>query len=240
MIEGPRPGNTGIAPGQGRNTPRWEAAYVQTRRNPSARLGKLRRFQIPPEHRILDYGCGDGLDLRVLGTLGYVHLAGIDQSSPLTHLAKGLPVVGADAYRLPFGDATFDTVFADSIFHHLEVDRALKEVARVLRPGGFLCLIEPRPSPWRQLLDWMTASPFARLHPLLYHRRIALRDEADVYASWLRGYRGFPRQLQEHGFIVAGWWNTLLSCLVRCRLATHDSRTEADIDLAKPSGLATA
>ncbi|MGH9421277.1 MAG: class I SAM-dependent methyltransferase, partial [Thermoanaerobaculia bacterium] len=49
----------------------------------------------------------------------------------------------ADAEDLPFGDASFDRVCGCSILHHLDIDRALREVRRVLRPGGVAIFYEP-------------------------------------------------------------------------------------------------
>ena len=48
-----------------------------------------------------------------------------------------------NAHVLPFADASFDVVYGCSILHHLEVGVALREVRRVLRPGGRLVFSEP-------------------------------------------------------------------------------------------------
>jgi SAM-dependent methyltransferase len=48
-----------------------------------------------------------------------------------------------DANQLDFPDASFDVVFGSGILHHLEYERALEEVARVLRPGGLAIFHEP-------------------------------------------------------------------------------------------------
>jgi ubiquinone/menaquinone biosynthesis C-methylase UbiE len=50
----------------------------------------------------------------------------------------------ADAYALPFPDATFDAGRADRVFHHLEHPcQALGELLRVVRPGGRVLLVDP-------------------------------------------------------------------------------------------------
>ena len=51
--------------------------------------------------------------------------------------------VRGDAGALPFPAAAFDAVYGCSILHHLEVEAALTEVRRVLRPGGQLVFSEP-------------------------------------------------------------------------------------------------
>lgn len=48
-----------------------------------------------------------------------------------------------DAHELAFGDASFDCVFGVAILHHLEFDRAMREIHRVLRPGGSIMFVEP-------------------------------------------------------------------------------------------------
>lgn len=48
-----------------------------------------------------------------------------------------------DAHRLDFPDKHFDAVFGTGILHHLDLDRALTEIARVLKPGGIFLFGEP-------------------------------------------------------------------------------------------------
>jgi len=102
-------------------------------------LGRPDRFT-----RVLDVGCGGGRHAAALVGLG-AHLYGIDLSAPLVTEAAHRPelrgrMVRGDMRELPFG-AAFDLVvnlftsfgyFADD---H-ENERALREMARVLRPGG--------------------------------------------------------------------------------------------------------
>lgn len=48
-----------------------------------------------------------------------------------------------DAHRLAFPDASLDVVYGVAILHHLDLDRALAEIERVLRPGGLFVFAEP-------------------------------------------------------------------------------------------------
>lgn len=88
--------------------------------------------------RLLDVGCGGGAHAAAFAEHGW-DVSGIDVSAAQVELARvrGVDVVEADAARLPFGDASFDA--AVSIFTHTDVDdfaAVLREVARVVRPGG--------------------------------------------------------------------------------------------------------
>ena len=84
--------------------------------------------------RVLDIGCGDG---RFLPSDG----VGIDLDPARLRQARRrspLVVVG-DARRLPFADGTFDTAYANRMLNDTgALDDVLREVRRVLRPGGRL------------------------------------------------------------------------------------------------------
>jgi ubiquinone/menaquinone biosynthesis C-methylase UbiE len=87
---------------------------------------------------LLEVGCGTGLVLeRVARFAG--NAQGIDLSPGMLERARarGLAVQEADATALPFPDATFDVAYSFKVLAHvLQVDRALAEMARVVRPGG--------------------------------------------------------------------------------------------------------
>ena len=91
-----------------------------------------------PDRRALEVGCGTGLIMdRLRGDFGSI--AGIDLSpGMLAHAeAKGLDVRVASATELPFDDASFDVVYSFKVLAHVEgIDRALREIHRVLVPGG--------------------------------------------------------------------------------------------------------
>lgn len=90
--------------------------------------------------RVLELGCGSG---RLLATLDAKLRAGIDVSAGLLAVAarRGLPVLRADAHRLPFRDGSFDAVVSgNAVFRELDYARAFGECARVLRPGGRLAV----------------------------------------------------------------------------------------------------
>ncbi|MFL1378194.1 MULTISPECIES: class I SAM-dependent methyltransferase [unclassified Nocardiopsis] len=109
-------------------------------------------------HRVLEVGGGAGQCGRWLRAQGVREVVSFDLSfRQLQHsrrideqLGLRLPVVQADAQRLPFADAAFDTVFSSfGAFPFVpSADDALAEAARVLRPGGRLVFSVTHPIRW--------------------------------------------------------------------------------------------
>jgi len=89
---------------------------------------------------VLDVGTGDGQIARALSATG-CEVTGVDPTSAQISVAVerggGPRYVQAGACRLPFDDESFDAALACLVFEHIDdVDGAISEVARVLRPGG--------------------------------------------------------------------------------------------------------
>jgi SAM-dependent methyltransferase len=96
--------------------------------------------------RILDAGCGTGNNLRHLAEWG--RPVGVDLSEEALRFCRtrGVTVVRGNLLRLPFGDAAFDLVTSFDVLYHRWVtdDRvALRELVRVLRPGGLVFVRVP-------------------------------------------------------------------------------------------------
>jgi SAM-dependent methyltransferase len=97
-----------------------------------------------PGRRTLDLGCGEGRLSRDLKALGH-DVVGIDASPTMLAAAREVdPQVEthlADAAELPFADGAFDCVVAFMSLQDVDdLEAALREAARVLEPGGRLCL----------------------------------------------------------------------------------------------------
>jgi ubiquinone/menaquinone biosynthesis C-methylase UbiE len=143
---------------------------------------QVRAREARPYGTALELGAGTGffsLNLKQAGILGQVHVT--DLSPGMVEVAKtnarmlGFTIEGrvADAERLPYDDDTFDVVVGHAVIHHIpDVETALREVVRVLRPGGrFVIAGEPtRVGDWyaRRLgrITWRATTFVTSLPPL--------------------------------------------------------------------------
>lgn len=194
----------------------WEEGYRQTRRSLGRRRRRLEYFDWPGAGAwILDLAAGDGLDMQVLAGMQAGEVIGLDISPRLLADAQGERVV-ADAHRMPFHDGALDVVLANSVLHHLDPPSAFREIGRVLRPGGRLVLMEPRPCLARRLFDWFTLDfPPSQALPFFRARKTSLSEEMDVYGHWLRVYDQVPGWLAESGFVRDKEKRTLLGSIAQ-------------------------
>ena len=91
--------------------------------------------------RVLDAGCGMGeLAQRIQRELS-VEVQALDISERMVELTseRGVPARVGDVQALPWGDGEFDVVVANWVLYHVpDLDKGVRELARVLKPGGRL------------------------------------------------------------------------------------------------------
>jgi SAM-dependent methyltransferase len=171
--------------------------------------------------RVLDLGCGFGRHAFEAARRGAEVVAldaGADElrdvrSMFLAMLAGGelderchAGAVRADARRLPFPDAAFDRVIAAEVLEHIPDDRgAMRELARVLRPGGVMAVTVPRCGP--EMVNWLLSDAYHDVpggHVRIYRR--------STLEARLRDCGLVPRAHHHvHGLHSPYWW---LRCLV--------------------------
>ncbi|TSE00994.1 class I SAM-dependent methyltransferase [Skermania sp. ID1734] len=140
-----------------------------------------------PYGRALELGCGTGFFLLNLMQAGVAATGSVTDLSPgmvkvalrnAEHL--GLPVDGrvADAEIIPYEDETFDLVVGHAVLHHIpDVEQALREVLRVLKPGGrFVFAGEPSTignlyARWLGWATWKITTNVTRIPALADWRR---------------------------------------------------------------------
>ncbi len=99
--------------------------------------------------RVLDAGCGRGFFLNLTRALfPGVQLVGVELERPLLRIARrclpSVEVAVARVERLPFATASFDKViFSEVLEHIIDDEAALREIVRVMAPGGVLALTVP-------------------------------------------------------------------------------------------------
>jgi SAM-dependent methyltransferase len=137
---------TSPPPGLGAGTLR---RYALSQRWDPRHLATVRRLLAPRVgERVLEVGCGPGHLTRRLGELG-LDCVGIDANPQVSGMAAGVRVMKVEA--LEFADGWFDKVVCIHALEHFpDLERAMAEMARVLRPGGTMLLVYPA-EPFRGL-----------------------------------------------------------------------------------------
>jgi SAM-dependent methyltransferase len=106
--------------------------------------------------RVLEVGPGQGwMSERIQLELGANVLA-VDQSEHMVQLTgeRGVEALVGDVRELPVEDGAFDCAVAAWMLYHVrEIDEALAELARVLRPGGRLVAVTNAARHWQELMD---------------------------------------------------------------------------------------
>lgn len=103
----------------------------------------IARMKVSPKANVLDVGCGSGWAARLLGQNGG-HVVGIDVSDEMIRVAREqstnfakVEYQVASAENLPFPDSTFTHAFSmESLYYYADIGKAVREIARVLQPGG--------------------------------------------------------------------------------------------------------
>lgn len=147
---------------------------------------------IQKEMTVLELGCGVGYFTEYLARSGAKIIAN-DISPDLLDVARkrvtatNVTFKVENAYDLTYEDQTFDSVVGSSVLHHLEVDSALKECFRVLKPNGTIYFTEPNLVNPQIFLE--------RKIPYLQKKMHVSPDEIAFIRSRL------SNQIKNHGFI---------------------------------------
>jgi ubiquinone/menaquinone biosynthesis C-methylase UbiE len=191
----------------------------------------------PRGKEILDYGCGDGRLAFQLVEQGAKKVTGFDisdgQVKAAQQKAKDLGVADrteflvADAHKTGFPDDAFDLVVGVAILHHLDIEEALTEIRRVLRPGGRAVFIEP-----------LQHNPLLRLGRKLTPGARTPDEHPLTVDDWALAKRIFPNARhteQEFVTIPLMPLNLILPHSVRKRLARGAIRLDRSVLRKFPS-----
>ncbi len=153
---------------------------------------------IGPDQRVLDIGCGTGTLIILVQRLHpQAEVVGLDPDPKALAIAKqksekagvAINFVRGFADEIPYPPASFDRVLSSFMFHHLTRDEklgALRDVSRVLRPGGSLHLLDfGRPR-----------SRYSSILARLLHRGQHLRDNIEGRIPSFMSESGFAESAE--------------------------------------------
>jgi 2-polyprenyl-3-methyl-5-hydroxy-6-metoxy-1,4-benzoquinol methylase len=131
--------------------------------------------------RVLDVGCGSGVTLARMKTLGWeVEGVEVDPGGVEAARARGVTVRQGSVQEQQYPDNSFDAIHSSHVLEHLhEPVRVLKECCRILKPGGALVFLTPNTASWghrRFGRNWLHLDP--PRHLVLFNPR-ALRKAAE-------------------------------------------------------------
>jgi SAM-dependent methyltransferase len=140
-----------------------------------ARFDAAIRRYLTPEAVVLDAGAGRGVMYANDYREHVARLAGADTDPAVLDNTNLTDAAVADLARLPYEDATFDLVFSKYVFEHLDRPvEVLRELRRVLKPGGHLLIHTP--NRWHYVALGATVTPM-RFHVWFNERRGRVQED---------------------------------------------------------------
>ncbi len=173
-----------------------------------------------PGERVLDLAAGSGVSTAEFAKSGAWCVAA-DFSLGMLSVGRdrGLPLVAADALRLPFADAAFDAVTISFGLRNLvDTVAGLREMARVVRPGGRLVVCEFSTPTWEPFRTVYMNYVMRALPPIA--RAVSSNPDAYVYlAESIRAWPDQPALAAKIG--AAGWSKVAWRDLMGGAVAVH-------------------
>lgn len=178
------------------------------------------RLHLQPGDRVLDLGCGEGRHAISARLEHDVDVVGLDLSATDLHTARcraeefasgteasaSILWVRGSGLALPFADATFSKVICAEVLEHVpDYRQVLREIQRVLRPGGLLAISVPRFFP--EWICWRLSDAYHEVEGghIRIFRSGALRRAVE------RQNLRFLNRHWAHSLHVPYWW---LRCLL--------------------------
>jgi SAM-dependent methyltransferase len=180
----------------------------------------LDSLELKDGHRVLDLGCGEGRHLHAMYYKAKVHAVGVDLGfDDVVKTRNGFetypdPEGGperfslsvANALSLPFAEDTFDVVVCSEVLEHIpDYKQAVKEITRILKPGGRLAVSVPRQ--WPEKICWALSEGYHNTpggHVRIFEAPVLRQDIEHEGLTFFRKHWA-------HGLHSPYWW---LQCLI--------------------------
>ncbi|WP_432833853.1 demethylmenaquinone methyltransferase [Dactylosporangium sp. CA-092794] len=168
---------------------------------------------LKPGEKVLDLGAGTGVSTLELSRSG-AYAVGADISVGMLQAGRAkrpeVPLLASDALHLPFADETFDAVTISFALRNIaDTDAALREMARVTKPGGRLVICEFSTPTWRPFRSVYQGYLVGALPQVA--KRVSSNPDAYVYlAESIRAWpdqAGLAARIGEHGWRKVAWRN---------------------------------
>jgi demethylmenaquinone methyltransferase / 2-methoxy-6-polyprenyl-1,4-benzoquinol methylase len=178
-----------------------------------AQDGRWRRrtrqcLELQPGQRVLDLAAGTGVSTVELGRSGALAVAcdfslGMLRAGRANKSRRQVLFVAGDGMRLPFADGVFDAVTISFGLRNIaDAPLALREMARVVRPGGRLVICEFSRPAWRPF-RFVYLNYLMRALPWIA-RRVSSNPDAYVYLA--ESIRAWPAQQELARIVAAAGW----------------------------------
>lgn len=157
-----------------------------------------------PGERVLDLAAGSGVStVRFARSGAWCLAADFSLGMLAAGRDRGVPMVAADALRLPFADASFDAVtILFGLRNLVDVRAGLREMARVVRPGGRLVVCEFSTPTWEPFRTVYMNYVMRALPPVA--RLVSSNPDAYVYLA--ESIRAWPKQAELARTIAESGW----------------------------------
>ncbi len=146
---------------------------------------------VPPQPRVLDIGCGTGMQTRELARLSggrvlaldnhHPYLRALQQHAAREGVSRHIAPVNASMMALPFAPATFDVIWSEGALYIIGFAQGLATCRPLLKPGGYLVVSE---------ITWFTPEPAPELRQYWQEEQVVVCTvEANLQRIVQAGYR---------------------------------------------------
>ena len=167
---------------------RWARVYPPVAHNPLMRAEQAAMLELLPAvagSRVLDLACGSGRYSRLLLEANVGHVVALDFCMPMLQQVASASRVCASMMQLPFQANSFDCVISGlALGHATDIYPWMREVARVLRPGG--CLL------------------YSDFHPQAARAGMTRSFKDDADETWTVPHRAYDLECQQQAVAAAG------------------------------------